>query len=327
MTTRRPRTLLAIVLLLAAAALLVRWPFSSKTWWVVIEDLGHVPLFALLTAALFGVFRARALRSTATSGSDGAVRGLKQAAGSDVRTYVLTALSAAVLAFGSELAQIPVGRDASWTDIRNDGFGIAISLALLAAVDSRLALGRPWRLGLVALAAIALIPIALPVINAARAYSYRASLFPRLADFSTDRDSYWTIGLGVRREFRPGALEVEFVSGPYPSVTWYEPEPDWRGYQWLMLDVENPDDVPVVLTLRVHDQQHRSGYSDRFNYEFELAPGQRRQVRVALDDVAGAPRTRRMDMANVAGVAVLRSGPPGPRGMNIYALSLEGPRY
>lgn len=227
MVTRWPRTSLALALLVAAAALLVRWPFSAKMWWLVTEDLGHVPLFALLTAALFGVFRARTLAvdepKRSSSLEPGEIRqpepnGPRLA---NARVYAWTAAAAAVLAVGSELAQIPVGRDASWTDLRHDSIGIAMALALLAASDRRLALGKAMRWGLVGLCLVAVVIVALPLVRAVRAYSYRAGLFPRLADFSTDRDAYWTIGLGVRREFSHGALSVDFHAEPYPGVTWF----------------------------------------------------------------------------------------------------------
>lgn len=332
MVTRWPRALLAFALVVAAAALLVKWPFSAKTWWLVTEDLGHVPLFALLTAALFGAFRARSLAAVEPNPTSPVDRGETLPAepnggrAVNVRIYALTAVAAMVLAVGSELAQIPVGRDASWTDLRHDGIGIAMALALLAASDRRLALGKPVRWSLIGLCLVAVVVVALPLVRMVRAYSYRAALFPRLADFSTDRDAYWTIGLGARREFSHGSLAVEFIAEPYPGVTWFEPQPDWRGYQRLVLDIENPDDVPVELTLGVHDRHHHSGYSDRFNYEVTLAPKERRTVRIAMEDIAQAPRTRPMDMAHIAGVAVFRSGPPGPRGMVIHALGLEGPR-
>lgn len=286
------------------ALLLVEWPFPATAWWAVTEDFGHVPLFALLTVALLGVTRARS----------GTV---------SLRAYAMAAVIAATLGGGTELAQIPVGRDASWTDFWHDLLGIAVALGLYAACDRRLALSRKARGGLVVLCLAGLVPVAWPLVKVARAYAYRASLFPNLTDFSTDRDSFWTIGIGARRVFKPGALVVEFVAERYPGVSWFEPPPDWRGYKNLVLDVENPNDVAMALTLRVHDRQHRSGYTDRFNREFDLAPHARRTIRASLEDIATAPRNRRMDLAHIAGVAVFRSGPPGPRRMVIHALRLE----
>lgn len=299
-----PRILLLLVLALVGALLFVGWPVPNTAWWAVAEDSGHVPLFALLTFALFAEFRARDVAAP-------------------VHAYIRAAIVAAILGGVTELIQIPVGRDASWTDLWHDGLGIGGALALRAAVDRRLGIRRLVRAGLILLSVSSLIPIALPIVRVARAYAYRAQLFPRLADFSTDRDSFWTVGVGARRIFRPGSLEVDFVAERYPGVSWFEPEPDWSRFGSLVLDIENPNDSAMEVTLRVHDRQHRSSYSDRFNREFDLAPNERRTVRVSTDDIAQAPRGRRLDLAHIAGVAVFRSGPPGPRRMIIYALKLE----
>lgn len=272
-----------------------------------------MPLFALVAWALLGVFRTRS-RATADP---------NRGSPSPLRDYATAALAAIALGGVTELVQIPVGRDASWTDFWHDGLGIAVALGLCAAFDRRFRFRPALRAACIALCIIALTPIAVPIVRVARAYAYRASLWPRLADFSTDRDSFWTVGVGARRVFKPGALEIEFVGERYPGVSWFEPQPDWSGYQTLVLEIENPSDQAMELTLRVHDRQHHSGYTDRFNREFSLASHERRTIRVSLDDIAAAPRGRRMDLTHIAGLAVFRSGPPGPSRMIIYALRLE----
>ena len=46
------------------------------------------------------------------------------------------------------------------------------------------------------------------------------------------------------------------------------------------------------LGVRVHDRVHNRMFNDRFNRNFELAPGERRNLRIPLEDIRhGAAQT------------------------------------
>jgi len=301
---RRQIVILVLLLLVAALLLLVNWSFPFTALWRVVEDSGHAPLFALLALSFIGWARARWPN-----------RALRQ--------YGFAAAAAAVLGALSELAQVPVGRDASWGDFVRDLLGTGIALTAFAAFDRRIALPRLARSALALIALAGVVWVALPMIEITRAYAYRTAIFPRLADFSDRRDSFWSRGSGARRTFQGGALIVDFVSEPFPGVAWFEPQPDWRGYQSLVIDVENPNDSPVQLTLRIHDREHSWEYADRFNRNIRLAPRERRVVVVPLDDVMRAPKGRTMDMGHITDVSLYRSEASGPSRMIVHALRLE----
>ncbi|MBK6598436.1 MAG: hypothetical protein IPG25_11375 [Proteobacteria bacterium] len=301
---RRSTLILAVLLPLAALLLLVDWTFPSTTLWRVVEDIGHEPLFALLALALLAVTRSRW-------------------PGLPWRQYAVAAVAATVLGAVSELAQVPVGRDASWGDFYRDLLGIGIALTAFAAFDRRNTIAGPWR-ALFAVAALAgVVWVCAPIVEVARAYAYRATIFPRLADFSAARDSFWSRGSGARRTFEDGALTVDFVSEPFPGVAWFEPQPDWRDYDYLVVDVENPNDSLLQLTLRVHDRAHNWEFVDRFNRNIRLAARERRVVRVPLADIERAPTGRSMDMGHIADVSLYRSESIGPSRMVVYTLELQ----
>ncbi len=272
--------------------------------WRVVEDFGHAPLFGVIALALLGVTRARW-------------------PGSPVRQYGFAAAAAAALGVLTELAQVPVGRDASWGDFSRNILGIAIALTAFAALDRRLASPRAARVLLLLIAIAGLAWVVAPVIEVVQAYRYRTAIFPELADFSRGRDSFWSRGSGARRTFENGALRVDFVSEPFPGVAWFEPHPDWRGHDSLIVDVENPNDSPMQLTLRVHDRAHSWEFADRFNRNIRLAPHERRLVRVPLNEIMQAPSGRDMDMGHIADVSLYRSDPAGPSRMIVHSLRLE----
>jgi hypothetical protein len=298
---------LSILAPLVGALLLVDWPLPATAWVRVVEDFSHVPLFAAVTVALYAYWRFP-LR------------------GSAWRALWIAAASAIVIGALTELLQTTVGRNGSWGDFHHDLLGVGIALAAIAFVDARLGLTRLVR-GVVAVGALlASTMAAQPVAEMYRAYAYRTAVFPNLAGFDDARALYWILARGVRRTLTPSGLDVEFGDGLYPGVSWFEPVPDWRAYRTLVLEVSNPNEQRLEITLRVHDQQHNVEYADRFNRAITLEPGERRVVRVELADIANAPTSRLLDLQRVSDVSVFRSGPAGPRKLRIHRLSLESPR-
>ena len=157
----------------------------------------------------------------------------------------------------------------------------------------------------------------------ARAYVHRNGQFPVLADFHSRIELYWTLSIGVNREIVDDALEVEFGAQEFPGVAFHEPVPDWRRYKILAIDVENPGDAQLKLSVRVHDRLHNRMYHDRFNRNFELAPKERRNLRILVEDIRHGPRERLMDMAHISDITLFRGGNKGSRHLRVYSLRLE----
>jgi hypothetical protein len=301
---RTPSIVLALLLLLIGALLLVDWRFPPTAWWRVIEDFGHVPMFAVLTVALFVFLRsAMPLRPA--------------------RSLVFAAVIALLLGGATEIAQLYVGRDASWGDLLRDALGVGIAVVLCMSLDEQLRMRGMQRLALLAIAMSMLGYAVLPVVEMVHAYAYRNAQFPMLASFGNPIELYWVRSLGSRRLLAGDAMRVEFTSEPYPGVSWHEPVPDWHDYRSLVAEVSNPNDLPVEITVRVHDSAHNWEFVDRFNKAFLLAPNERRVLRIDLEDVRRAPAGRAMDMRRISDVSIFRSGPKGPAAVLIHALRLE----
>jgi hypothetical protein len=162
-----------------------------------------------------------------------------------------------------------------------------------------------------------------PVVRMARAYVHRNGQFPVIADFHSRIEKYWTLSFGVNREIVDDALEVDLFADEFPGVSFHEPVPDWRRYRTLIIDLENPADEPLHLGVRVHDRRHNFNFNDRFNRRYDLVAGERRTLRIALDDIRHGPRQRLMDMAHISDITLFRGEKSGSRRLRVYSIRLE----
>jgi VanZ family protein len=301
--SRRSLYLIALFVL-AGLLLFVPLPVTPTYAGRTIENAGHTPLFILLTMGLLIGFQ-----------DEPRARG--------ARLYALAGLIGVGTGFLSEVIQIPLARDASWEDVAADVVGVVCALAMYAMFERRSALRR-WHRALALVIAISCIAIFLePIVRMGRAYLHRNAEFPVLADFHSRIELYWTMSVGVDREIVDDALEVRFGARPFPGVAFHEPVPDWRRYKVLSIDVENPGDVALRLVVRVHDRQHNYMYRDRFNRKYELAPKERRNLRISIEDIRHGPRDRLMDISNISDITLFRASSPGSDRLRIYSLRLE----
>jgi hypothetical protein len=226
-----------------------------------------------------------------------------------------------------ELIQPALGREAELIDLRTDALGAAAGLSFVALVSPR----RHWldALVFVLAAGAALWPVA----EASLAYWERFRQFPTVMDFTSRSDWYFLDAKNVelaatrlpqrwigKRDLP--SLQLRITGQRWPGVTHIEPQPDWRGYSRLMVDLTNPDTRPLGLTLRVHDRAHRNDATDRFNVSFTLAPATRTVLAFPLAEIAAAPRGRELDLANIAGLIVFTDGGPELLGREFYVTRL-----
>ncbi len=301
-----PRRLLYLLLLFVLAGLLLFVPLPIAPTYAgrTLESAGHTPLFFLLTLGVLF-----------------AMRDHPRFPG--VRLYALAGMIGAGTGFLTEIIQKPLARDASWEDVAADAVGAVLALAVYALFERRTKL-RVWhRLGALAIALSCIAIFLTPIVRMARAYVHRNGQFPVIADFHSRIELYWTLSIGVNREIVNDALEVELVADEFPGVSFHEPIPDWRQYRTLVIDVANPDAEPLRLVVRVHDRRHKHTFNDRFNRNFELAAGERRTLRIPLEDIRHGPRHRLMDMAHISDITLFRGTHAGSRHLRIYSLRLE----
>lgn len=304
---------LAIAILLWAV---VFAPAPGDTRWIrTLHNSAHAPIFGCVALLTLYIIRKRPrFESLGTA-----------------KQYAVALTVALFLGLLTELLQLPTGRDASIEDAVNDLIGAVALLGLFAVFDKRVrTLPRARAVQVVAalVGMIALAVAAAPVTRAAIKYQQRDQRFPVLADFTERYDRYFILQRSA--EFSPApmpsqwasktaerAMHVQLLDGPYPGMDFIEVPPDWSGYSTLAIDLTNPTQLSLRFVVRVHDAAHDKQVSDRFNRLLELPPGTRRVFRIPLQDIAAAPRTRDLDLRQVAGMIVFRID-DSPRVDEIY---------
>lgn len=298
----KSKNLIAVVLIGILLAAVVFAPVQGHTrGFRTLHDFAHAPIFgciALLALFAFGSHRRL-----------GRLPPWAQ--------YLSAFCIAVTLGALTEIAQIPVGRDASWMDLRSDVLGAGGFLGLYALFDTRLRRAGVRVIG--ALAGVSLLAIhSMPLAAAVNAYLHREQAFPVLADFTQRIDTFFitphwaTVDLRPLPQQwarRPGelAMRVSFAAGRWPGVDFAEPQPDWSGYRTLAIDITNPVGDELILGFRVHDVHHDQRYADRFNRTLRVPPLTRTVLRIPIADIRSGPLTRAMDLQRIADYLMFRS--------------------
>jgi hypothetical protein len=297
-TTTRTRSLALAGFAVALAGLLLLVPLPRAWqggWRSKLLDLGHVPLFAVLTFALRPAGRG---------------------------PWHRPALLAVALAGLAELLQAGVGRSADFYDfLRGAAGALAAGLVLRAWQGPRTA----GRLAVHALAALAL--LAWPVADAAPrlldAWEGRRD-FPTLADFATRRQLLRWQGqqATLTRVADPTGEggwvgRVEFLPGPspYPGAALEPVERDWARYSRLCWSFA-VEGRPLTLVFSVR------GQGGHYQTEKTFGPGEHV---FELDLALAAERSRPgpLDLSDVRLAQVFIVRPKAPRIVYLRRVWLE----
>ena len=282
----------------------------------VLQDSCHAPAFAvlsLITLILLG--RRTRRREAAPAGQTNvSIRAL-------LAQCALTVGAMCLVGCATELLQGLLGRDAELGDVMSDVAGSLGAASVWSYLQLR-GTDRAARIGRVVAMLVCAGVLAwwvAPLLKCASAYWHRNTQFPVLAEFRSERDLYLLDrgGLDTRLvaaapDSRPGApttaLQVTLGAGRWPGIALLEPVADWHAHHALALDLDNPGATPLTLHLRVNDRQHDGSFDDRFNTSLVLPPHARTTFRFPLQQIASAPRTRRMDLRRIATVILFHDG-------------------
>ncbi len=311
---RSQLVLIVAALALIALVLFVTLPSRLKIL-DVLNDTAHAPA---LGAFAFIVLRLVRLGQ----------QPIKRAFG-----YGIAFLTAVGVGASIEIVQSFIDRDASLGDLETDALGAACVLGIAAAFDRKLWLAHPQSTGRIATAVLGVICglwALLPLGQAAVAYFDRASAFPIMARFSAPRDLYFISSPTATLSLQPLptqwarlddalSLRVAYLAATvWPGASLDEPEPDWRGFSALLLDVTNPAVTSLRLMVRVHDAAHDQRHEDRFNRDFEVMPLSRAVLRIPIQDILTGPVGRPLDLARIAGVVIFANMESVPVGGYFY---------
>ncbi len=277
-------------------------PRSLHALW----DIGHIPLFFILTLLLLRL--ARPLAAASFSSRVSLCCGL--------------ALLAGLLL---EYLQTFAGREASLLDIGNDLLGSALAVVYrahqLGAADTRRL--RLWTLVLVMTFAGLNHRLFVYVFDEIMAHRQ----FPVLVDFSTPFETGRIGGNALSAiEVHDGhaRLRVNLDTAQYSGFALDHFPRDWRQYSLLELLIVNPDPRPLRITCRIHDTWHSDGneeYTDRFNSAYQLSSGAN-HIYITLDEVAAAPAGRRLDLSSVGGLGCFTTALDEPRELLLEEIRL-----
>ncbi len=247
------------------------------------SNLGHLLCFATLTYLLLG---------------------LQQLKQYPVRRRILIVLlSALVLGTGIELAQGLTLREPSLMDVIRD---LAGALLINFLVKPEREQFDVWlrRCGLGLILMLFLYDSFFPAL---RLYDRQLATqqFPILSNLEQPTEALrWSRGERVTTPVREGhyALQVDFASEQYSTLSMNYLIRDWRGFSALKFSVFNPESRILNLYIKIHDREHRrtdQEYSDRYNQRVSIRPGWN-EFSIRLSDIQSAPKTRLMDMDQIA---------------------------
>ena len=288
-----PKRFLGPAALVCLALVLLLVPYSQTARWQrALVDLGHAPLFFVLT---WGWGR-RLLKSPS-----GRMR--------------LLLVGILVGGFGllTEAAQGWVGRHPSWHDVSANLLGTTAGVLWLWG-----AAGSPAKIGLRILAGgllgWGLVPPLLVLADAIGQHSQT----PTLASFENRLElSRWTLQdceiQRVQQHQTAGewALQVDLGTGTYPGLSLEDFPPDWTPYRELGLDVTLESPSSLRLIVKLTDEIHNWEPEDRFHLEVLLRGGLNR-IRIPLMFVRDAPENRRMDLSRMKMLQLFTIGPRKP---------------
>jgi len=261
-------------------------------------DLGHLPFFMLLSFAFLPYVKQK-----------------MEVSKRPVFVVFKFIVSIFILAAGVEVAQLMVGRTASFSDLRKDTLGIIITFQVYLLFNG--IIDKRWRLSYVLTilwCLFELYPLSEAVLDRWR----MGKSMPNLANFETEAELLrWSEGSYERLPSEVLTFTESFASHPkkinnhvlkialntkrYTGIVGAGLFRDWSEYRVLQFDIYNPNDYPLRLNVKVEDAPAMSGemvYHDRFNGIYKLLPGSNR-IHVSLDEIANAPRERKMDLSAI----------------------------
>ena len=295
-----------LVLVMTLLAVLEGLPLPDHTrLWQELRNAGHLPLFGLFALLVFWLTGVLTRGYLARS-----------------KSYVIAAVTTAVVATASELLQYDGPRDADPWDLARDLVGIVVFLGVAAIHDRELSSfwqkqGRQKRRLfngiLIMVCAIALAPVA-----------YWGALFAgRNARFPTilDAESVLEMPLLKQQDTRieqvpipPGfvdgqgarVLKVTFFTSHCSGVRIEDLYPDWRGFEALSLAVYSELDRPVKLGVKIQDRHYKFHLYDRYRGGAVIAPGSNRIV-IPLNDMAKLASGRSMAFEDMSTIVLFVS--------------------
>lgn len=262
-----------------------------------LSDACHGPLFALVA-----IIALRYLTKT------------KSAAENTASLYFKAFLIAVLLGIVGEIAQylFTTTRYAQAKDVLTDTLGAITGLSWLAQTDSRLRIKIHVKKLLLFAIAIGLGLIIFPLASSSTFYLQRWHQLPALISLDSKNGYHFlhsgnstatlsSIPTAWNRAPNETALLISpHHEGRWTGVTLEEPTPNWSAYSYLVLELINPNEIPMELNLRIDDRKHNQEFNDRFNRVLTIPRSTRVTIKISINEIAHGPQTRQLDTKDIS---------------------------
>ena len=230
-----------------------------------------------------------------------------------------------VLGVAIELLQSGTNRDVDITDLWRDVLG-----ALIGFFFSPLSLNKQLlkvsQVVLIFLLLHQLIPWFMTLADEINARDQ----FPMLSDFESEIElTRWESGdasISISNALAysgNNSLKVDFGTEKYSGFALKYFPNDWSKYNNLFLAIYNEGEM-LNITIRIHDHLHTQGeqaYSDRYNQSMVLEKGWN-TIDISLENVAKAPKMRRLDLSRVNGLGIFVTEQSAPKTIYLDSVKL-----
>jgi hypothetical protein len=287
---------LTTVLLLITALVLVVLLFVGKGKFYVRSlqiawDSGHIFAFWLWTHLLLTRWPGMAAKST-------------------WRQIAICIAITVIVSVVIEAIQETIGRSFSIFDIRKNIVGCAVAIFITSPLRKQLA--GTVRVLFQLVVVVAVIYELTPLGRAAIDDIIARQQFPVLCSFETPFEKDRWIGpasLQIDRDIRKqgrSSLKLIPTSKQQTRATLMYLVRDWRGFNYLDLDVYNPKTDIVNFTLGVHDDiYYQNGWqgTDRFLGYFRLDHGWN-HLRISMEEILTAPEGHEMKISHIREITI-----------------------
>lgn len=231
----------------------------------------------------------------------------------------------------SEAAQIPIARDASLSDIGTDWLGVGVALSLVAIISPQSSLPGRSRIAIAVLAIFMSVAGFWPTIRVTAAYLDRNGNVPVLYDFDSKVSAPFLSLSDARIDIVQGRYSdglvglVTLGDGCWPSLNVSDVWPRWGNYSRLLIELENPENSPLTVFVRISDHEHmrgRQAYADRFNAAYAIKPGFHR-IAIPIERIRNAPESRAMGVDDIYTVVIFGDCVSAGRAFSLVELRLE----
>ena len=227
-----------------------------------------------------------------------------------------------VLGGAIEIIQSHIGREGNWQDLLNDVAGAWFGFFCIQKNSRLIWIGRLVSIGLLAP------PLSLVFLAGWSQLQVKKS-FPIIANFESSIDLYGWKGNIERTDLFHSSgnysLKIHLTTKKYSGVSLTEFYDSWQSFTTLSLDIYNPAQTPIDLTIRVNDARHELGANDqddRFNKKLYIVNGWN-HIEIPVAEIRQAPATRELKMDAIRSLTIFASQLPAAQDIYLDNIRLQ----